>query len=70
MIVPAGIQVNTGMNTVVNTVVDVGEAWCGFCPPKRSEYLSEYCGEYLSEYCSEFCGGFLVFVEPVHEIEW
>ena len=60
---------NTGVNTVVNTGVDVGETWCGFCPTKRSEYLSEYCGEYLSEYCGEFCGGFLFFVEPVHEIE-
>ena len=39
--------------------MDVGEAWCGFCPPKRSEYLSEYCGEYLSEYSGEFCCGFL-----------
>ena len=43
---------------MVNTGVDVGEAWCGFCPPKRSEYLSEYCGEYLNEYCGEFCCGF------------
>ena len=52
-------EVNTGMNTVANTGVDVGEAWCGFCPPKRSEYLSEYCGENLRAYCGDFCCGFL-----------
>ena len=40
-------------------MVDVGEAWCGFCPPKRSEYLCEYCGDYLSEYCGGLCCGFL-----------
>ena len=50
---------NTGVNTVVNTGVDVVEAWCGFCPPKRSEYLSKYCGEYLNEYSGEFCCEFL-----------
>ena len=53
------IEVNTGVNTVANTGVDVGEAWCGFCPPKRSEYLSEHCGEYLIDYCGELCCGFM-----------
>ena len=53
------ITVNTGVNTVANTGVDVGEAWCGFCPPKSSECLSEYCVEYLNEYCGGFCCGYL-----------
>ena len=44
---------------MVNTGVEVGEAWCGLCLPKRSECLSETCGEYLSEYCGVFCCGFL-----------